>query len=56
MYRKGFGVKFITVISKEPDHIIGFIFVDNTDLEEGNLRSTLDSFDKVAERMQLAIN
>ena len=49
-------MKFIIAISKESDHTIGFIFVDDTNLGEGNLRLTLDSFDKVAKRVQLAIN
>ena len=44
-------MKFIAAILKESDHIIGFIFVNDIDLREGNLRLTLDSFDEVAKRM-----
>ena len=43
-------------ISKIKDHIIGFIFVDDVDLEEGNLKSSSDTFNKVVERMQVLID
>ena len=55
-YSKEFRVKFITVISKEKDYIIGFIFINDTDLGKDNFRLTLHSFKEVAERMQKAID
>ena len=44
-------MKFITVISKQSDHIINFIFINDMDLGEGNLRPSMDSFEEVAEKM-----
>ena len=49
--KKEYGVKFLLAISKELDYIIGFIFIDVTDLGEGNLQTNNDSIDKIAERM-----
>ena len=49
--KKGFGVKFITAISKIADQVIGFIFVDDADLVEGNLKSTIENFEEVVERI-----
>jgi len=49
--KAGFGVKFIAPISKAKDYIIGFIFIDNTNLGEGNLKSSNDTFDKVVEHI-----
>ena len=50
--KKEFGVKFAMVISKISDQVIGFIFVDDTDLNEGNLRSRTKTFEEVAEKIQ----
>ena len=49
---KEFGVKFISTISKTADHIIGFIFIGNMGLDKSNLRSCIDSFNKVVERIK----
>ena len=34
--KKGFRVKLITAITKETKYIVDFIFIDDTNLEEGN--------------------
>ena len=54
--KKGIGVEFTTSISKIAVQIIGFMFVDDTNLVEGILRSTKENFEEVAERMQNSIN
>jgi len=56
MYRKGFGVKFITMISKEQDKIKGLVFVDDSDLPEGNLKVDTEDINNIAKRIQEAIN
>ena len=43
--KKGFGVKVTTVISKITNQVIAFMFVDDVDLVEGNLRSTKYNFE-----------
>ena len=43
-------------MSKITDQVMLFVFVDDTDLVEGNLRSTTDDLEEVTERMQNSIN
>ena len=54
--KKEYEIKLLTAISKKKDHMIGFIFIDSTDLGEGNLRPNLDTFEDLSSRMQVAIN
>ena len=54
--RKDYGIKFHTTISKVLEYIIGFIFVDDTDLSKCNFKSSIDTIDNVAERMQRSID
>ena len=41
---------------EKKDYIIGFIFVNDTDLGEDNLRPNLDTFEDLSSRMQAAID
>ena len=52
MIKKGFGVKIIAMISKEQDCIVGLVFMDNSDLAEGNLKVDLEDIDDIAIKMQ----
>ena len=45
--QKGRGVKYQTVISKEPSSFIGFIFLDDADLGEGELSSSCAQIEEV---------
>ena len=47
--KKAFVVKCISIISKVSVKLIGFVFVDVTDLGEGNLRPTNDLFEEIEE-------
>ena len=54
--RKGYSIKFHTAISKVSEHIIGFIFMDDTDLGEYDFKLSIDTINDIAERMQRSIN
>ena len=54
--RKGYGIKFHTTISKVLEYIIGFIFMDDTDLGEYNFKLSIDTIDDIAKRMQRSID
>ena len=56
MQKKGFGVNFITIISKEQDRVIGLVLVDNSDIPEDNLKIDTIEIKNIAERMQELIN
>ena len=50
------GVHFEAPLSKEKYNIIGFAYVDDTDLVEGNLTNMEFSIEEVMDNMQEAIN
>ena len=54
--KKGYGIKFITVISKRQEYLFGFIFIDDTNLREWNLRPLNDTFEELCHKIQKAIN
>lgn len=56
MKSAGNGIKYRTPISKEVDSFIGFAFVDDTDIVEGDLRMGHLDIDDVFDKMQDAID
>ena len=53
---KGNGAKFISPMSKELSHIVGFAFVDDTDLITFNMQIDNVDWDDITTQMQEAIN
>ena len=56
MRRKGYRVRFRTVISKKTYCIISFIFIDDTNLGERRLDNSNRTIEEVIEDMQRSIN
>lgn len=56
MRTAGNTLKFETPLSQEKDEIVGFAFVDNTDIVAGDLSSTSLTFEEVAHSMQEGID
>jgi len=56
MRKKEFGVKMVTMISKEHDRMVGLVFVDDADLPEENLKVDTNTIDDIAISMQQAID
>ena len=54
--KKGYCGKFMSPITKEKTHLVGFAFVDDTDLILLDMIDESLSFDEIAEQMQEAIN
>ena len=52
----GHGLRFDSPLSHSTDSIVGFAFVDDTDIVSGNLTATEITFNEVATEMQQAIN
>ena len=50
------GIKILTPITNEKDHIVGFAFVDDTDIIEGDLNNNTTSYQSVALFMQEGID
>lgn len=50
------GVSFQSPLSKEDDHLVGFAFVDDTDIVEGTLQQVDLTIEDIMTRMQEAVN
>ena len=53
---KGHGAKFVSPLSKELTHIVGFAFVNDTDLLTFDMSDSEKSWDNLSDCMQEAIN
>jgi len=49
-------VIFVIAISIASRHLVEFIFINDTDLEEGNLHRTNDIFEEICKRAQRVID
>ena len=56
MRAAGHGVHYTTPLSNSKDSLVGFAFVDDTDIVEGQLNSTPLTFDEVMHCMQRAVD
>ena len=56
MRTAGHGIKYKAPLSNTEDNLVGFAFVDDTDIVEGDLRSAELSIDDVMQCMQEAVD